>query len=230
MATQYNTLTEILNSSYGDFNVAIIGAGGIGSHFCRILHKLIEGRQFSKTTYGHNNTAELVDVYDFDSVSESNLKHQDFLPGEVFAPKCMIMGIRYGYKPVCERFSAHHLDKYQLYIICADNPGVRAMVYRHVDEYNRKKGVGQKFFIDMRSEGDMVAVFTNKAPLKDLLESLGDEESQNSVAGRSCQLVADTTAGRIQLGNFLVPVLGATVLLKMARGENYPASIIQSVV
>lgn len=221
-----------MDGYHDEMEVAVIGAGGIGSHFCRILHKLITGKQIYKAAYGNSaDFAQHVDVYDFDSVSEGNLLHQDFQANEVFAPKCIIMGIRYGFSPKCERFTEKHLDEYNLFIVCADNPGVRAMVYRHVDAYNKSNKVFRKYFIDMRSEGDMVAVFTDKAPLDTLLESLGsDDNTRNSTAGRSCQLAADTTRGQIQMGNFLIPVIGAQVLLKMVRGENYPANVIQSVV
>ena len=211
--------------------IAVVGAGGIGSHFCRLLHKLIEGRQIANIRWGKPEPIfEHVDVYDFDSVAETNLKHQDFASQDMFAPKSLVMGVRYGFNPKCERFVESHLEPYAVYCLCADNPGVRALVYRHVCRHNaRPTSDSRKYFVDMRAEGDMVALFTDRMPLDSLLDSLGGADTRDSVAGRSCQMVGDITEGRIQLGNFLVPVMGAQALLKMARGQNYPASQIQVV-
>ena len=218
------SLSELIE---GQGKIAVIGAGGIGSHFCRTLDKLITGEQLKI------ERSQVV-VFDFDIVSPSNLKHQDYSSEELNIPKSMIMGLRYDFDCQCRRFEKEDLAKFMAYIICADNQKVRDVVFNSVSAANLKhktsndKDQFARYFVDMRAEGDMTAVFTQKAPIEILSTSLG--ENKTSDVGTSCQTMEDRMVGKIQLGNFSVAVTGAQVLLKMYRNEEYPAKLIRGVV
>lgn len=194
---------------------AIIGAGGIGSNFCQILDRLIEAEQVPARTNRTDFT-----VFDFDVVERKNLKHQDFEQAEIGMPKSLLMSLRYEYKSRIAPFEEAQLNEFQSFIICADNPQVRRIVFEHAKAHGKP-------FIDMRCEGDMTAVYTNKVELDELLNSLG--EDKDSKVGRSCQLQVDVNDGKIQLGNFHVPVVGAQILLRSYRKEDYPAKLIGTV-
>jgi hypothetical protein len=159
-------------------------------------------------------------VFDFDVVEEQNCRHQDFTMIEVGTPKAMVMSIRYGFPARIKRFDNADLGSYNRYLICADNPGVRRLVYEHAKTTNKQ-------FVDMRCEGDLMSIFTHRAELTDLMASLGAEPQ--STEGRSCQLVEDVANNVIQLGNFAVAPVGMQVLLNMMRKESYPARIVKAV-
>lgn len=203
-------------------HIAIVGAGGIGSIFCSLLNKLISGGQVRVAP-------PEVAVFDFDTVSESNLRHQDFGVNELHMPKPVIMGMRYGFAPIVRRFVGDDVKDYELIVVCADNPGVRRVIYEGVDARN-KAATGGQFsgaFIDLRSEGDVFAMFTHRLPLEQLMESLGKDSA--SEVGVSCQIPDDRQAGIIQMGNFDVAVKGSQLLLNMVRNQPYPHELIGTV-
>jgi hypothetical protein len=147
--------------------------------------------------------------------------HQDFTVEMVGAPKAAIMASLYGFTGRIKLFDAADAAESNNMIICADNAGVRKKIFDEVLNSSFKT------VIDMRCEGDMLAVFTKKAGRKFLMNSLGQDST--SEVGRSCQLAEDVEAGIIELGNFAVAPIGAQVLLNMYRGEDYPAIITRGV-
>ena len=202
-------------------NAVIIGAGGIGSHFCRVLDKLMRHSQLrGDGIQVPTEEAMQWSVYDFDVVERKNLKHQDFDYREIGLPKSLIMAKRYDFAGAPVKFTEDHLGDFDFFVICADNAAVRKIVYEHC------KTAG-KPFIDMRCEGDMIAVYTHKCELDELLDSLG--EDKDSEEGKSCQLAVDTAAQRIQMGNFAVVPIGAQVLLHMVRNEPFPKKVVRTV-
>ena len=194
--------------------VGIIGAGGIGSHFCRLLDKMIKENQFGFTRQN-------ITVYDFDVVEAKNTKHQDYTEMEIGVPKATVMTIRYEFSSVIRRFTVDDIASEHIIILCADNPAIRNDVFHNAFQHNKP-------FIDMRSEGDMVAAFTEKLGQAELLNTLGKDATNDT--GVSCQLASDQAENRIRMGNFLVPVMGIEILMKAMRGETYPSKIIRSVV
>jgi molybdopterin/thiamine biosynthesis adenylyltransferase len=195
-------------------SIAVIGAGGIGSYFCEALHRMVIHRQLTHITPSE------VSVYDFDILEQDNLRHQNYTVNELGAPKAVVMSLRYAFISRLTRFDETHLSNHDFFIICADNPSVRQIIYQHCKPL-------EKGFIDMRSEGDKCAVFTDREDLKILEGSLGAEPT--SQVGRSCQLPADTASGVIQLGNMSIAPTGMQIMLNMFRGEVYPKSIIDQV-
>jgi len=194
---------------------AIIGAGGIGSFFCAALQQMCRNRQFG---FGAITEQDFV-VFDPDVVEASNLRHQNFTDLDIGALKAAVMSIRYqfNFRPVS--FTERYLDDYGGFIIAADNPVVRKIVYKHCGVYRAK------WFIDMRSEGRRTAVFTSKETDTDmLLNTLG--ANPDSAEGRSCQTEEDTANQVIQLGNMCVAPVGVQILLQIFRKEDYPSCII----
>jgi molybdopterin/thiamine biosynthesis adenylyltransferase len=199
--------------------MAVIGAGGIGSHFCSLLDWAIQHEQvdFERAS---------VHVYDFDTVDTSNLRHQDYTANLVGAPKVYVMNARYGYHSYCTKFGMrrNHYTETRSFVICADNPGVRLGVYEHCRDHNKP-------FIDLRCEGDMMAVLTDTCASNVLLDSLGMTDAERKdERGRSCQRAEDVRNNRVQLGHLAVAVAGLQVMLNRVRGEAFPDRMIRTVV
>lgn len=199
-------------------NYAIIGAGGIGSHLCRILSRLLAGKVQGLGTIAVDDLV----VYDFDVVEPKNVRWQDYNMDDVGTPKAMQMSLRYGFACRVKRFDLEDLGGFGTYLIAADNAKVRKLVFDHV-----KLGDGSKAFIDMRAEGDVYAVFTQACPRATLLESLGPDA--DSTVGFSCQRQEDQEQNTVQLGNWFAATLGMDVFLRHLRKQPYPASIVRSI-
>jgi len=198
---------------------AIIGAGGIGSHFCRILSQLLrpENKQL-----GEDVNAESFVVYDFDVVEPKNTRWQDYTMEEIGTPKAMLMTLRYGFHSRVKRFDMSNLGQHDVYLIAADNARVRRQVFDHVAQ------APDKAFVDMRAEGDVYGVFTHTCPHATLLASLGADA--DSAVGFSCQRQADQESNRIQLGNQAVAVMGMDIFLRHYRKLPYPASLVRPII
>lgn len=205
------------NSPAVDAPVAIIGCGGIGSHFCSLLSWAIDTEQLPWADHS-------VTVYDPDVVDTANLKHQDYGDAHVGYPKCMVMHARYGFVGRCAKFGLKsHYAGVGTFILCADNPGVRLDVYKHCRTHN-------KAFLDMRCEGSNYLVMTDAHPWERLMASLGtSDEERKDETGRSCQLVEDRRTGRVQLGHLAATVAGMQLLLRRSRGEPFPSGLAASV-
>ena len=197
-------------------STAIIGAGGIGSHFCRILSRMLTSHQLGLDVEPGTFT-----VFDFDVVEPKNVKWQDFSMTDIGVPKAMLMTLWYGYVSKVKRFAENDLPDYTSYIIAADNPKVRNLVFNFAHKVKRQ-------FVDMRAEGDMIAVFTDACTLKVLQDSLKPEPE--STAGASCQRVVDQENNVVQLGNWAAAVAGMDILLRRRRNAKCPDSIVRSVV
>ena len=198
--------------------IAIIGAGGIGSHFCALLDWAMDADQLDLER-SH------ITVFDFDTVDESNLRHQDYFRNVVGFPKAFVMSSRYHFNGRCFKFGDRPSDfnDNNMFIVCADNPGVRMAVHAHC----RATG---KPFIDMRSEGDMYAVMTDACPEATYLASLGASDAdRKDETGRSCQRAEDKAVKQVQLGHMAAAVAGMQILLKRFRKQPAPAQVIAAV-
>ena len=193
---------------------AIIGGGGIGSFFCRLLDDMMRARQLDMQ-------AGNVTIYDFDVVETKNLLYQDYDAQEVGMYKSAILAFRYGFNASFHRFDASRAGDHSFVILCADNPGVRR------DVYTTFPAAG-KGFLDMRSEGDTYCVFTHETPQDVLMKSLGD--APESTVGRSCQLAEDLSKREVRLGNRMAGVVGMEMLLAMIRDTPRPNYIISTTI
>lgn len=208
----------------GNTSVALIGCGGIGSQFMRVFHRDIM-HSAGALLYADGNPAAdawpfALMVFDPDVVEASNLRHQDFHEEEMGFYKAQLMAIRYACGFAARKFVETDCTKYDVFIIAADNPGVRKLVYEHCL-------ASGKAFIDMRCEGATWALFTEKTDRETLYGSLGNDAK--SEKGRSCQLAEDTAVGKIRHGHLAAAAAGADVILQRIYGEEYPTTIVSTV-
>jgi len=200
-------------------NIHIVGAGGIGSHFCWLLDNMIKNGRLDRQYSPISNN--VVTVYDFDTVGESNLAHQDFYRSEKFTPKSMLMGTRYGFKYRVDKYSVEELkavkDSKTLVCICADNTKIRKDIYDYVNKINTPEGLG---FIDMRAYQDIAVLFTHFTGKAKLNASLG--ATPNDPVGASCQAEGNAEHKITKLGNFYAPLLGLQTLLRWSNGQATP--------
>lgn len=199
---------------------AIIGAGGIGSHFCALLSwaQVRDQLLFDRSD---------VTVFDFDIIDEDNLLHQDYSRSQLNVPKAFVMSSRYGFQACVARFGddPSMFDQYNMFIICADNRKIRKQIFEYCKTRKNKS------FIDMRCEGRAYSVMTDELDKDVLLKSLGvDEKSRNDATGVSCQIPRDKEVGQVQLGHLNAAVCGMQLLLARARGEEHPAKKVSTVI
>jgi hypothetical protein len=189
-------------------NVAIVGAGGIGSYFCRFMAKALMTNQFGDLT------KEDLTVYDPKCVSELNCLHQDYDKAEAQGdPKAAIMVVKHGFKGKTTRLTQDMLAEHSSFIICADNQVTRQMIYEHCKETG-------KMFLDMRCQADMYALYTDLADDADLTTSLGPNPTDTTEY--SCMSEEDRLARSLMMGNSAVAVAGVQLLLSRFRGDYFP--------
>ena len=189
-------------------NVAIIGAGGIGSYFCCFLNKALSTNQFG------DMSVENFTVFDSKFVNDQNCLHQDFTrKHEMGHPKAAVMASRYGYKAMLRKFEEADLNNYHSFIICADNRYVRNLIYKHCQSVS-------KMFLDMRCRADMYSLYTDMAEDIDLDASLG--ENPEDTTEYSCMTDEDRAAQSLMMGNSAVAVAGIQSLLNRFRAKAFP--------
>lgn len=182
--------------------IALIGAGGIGSELAEQLYKLICKKQINLS-----NTK--ITVIDDDVVEIKNKLYQNFRKEDITKHKARVIGVRYNFDYKIERINEDKdLDPYNIFLVCVDNSQTRLLVYTHCLEKN-------KFFIDGRAEGKSYAVFVKKnQTLEDLKKTLGKG------GPTSCQLKQRLDDGMIDLGNVMIAPKMAQCLLNHLRGES----------
>ena len=190
--------------------VLVIGAGGVGSFLCKELFNLFMLNQVDLNDYE-------VFVADFDSVEKKNITYQDFEVADIFKNKAEVISKKYCFFPITKKIVAEDLGAYDIFIVAADNGRIRKLVYEHAIKTKKK-------FIDLRSEGRTIAVFTSSAKETELTNSLTDETLDES---GSCQLKYEFEKGIIQVGNKIVATIGAQLFLNMARKDFLLPSMIQ---
>lgn len=184
--------------------VMIAGAGGNSSWFIRFIDDLIVKQQIP-------DTVEFT-IFDEDEVEKKNLLYQAFETGDILKAKSKVLGIRYGmaYK---EKYivDPKEFDAYDVVVAGVDNKDFRVLLYEYMDKHP------EKYWIDMRAEGRVATFYTahKKNTLKYLMGTL---PAQNA-APTSCQLKYELESGIIQLGNRIIAMIGAQLLLNYIRGE-----------
>jgi len=131
----------------GTVRVAVIGAGGTGSHVITGLVDL----HLSLLALGHPGGLH-VTCYDDDFVSEANVGRQKFIPSDVGSPKAVVLINRANmlfdtnWEAVVSRINEHsgHDGNFDLVIGCVDNRLARASIIKrfkgcyYLDFGNRK--------------------------------------------------------------------------------------------
>lgn len=186
-------------------NILIVGCGGIGSFLSREINRLMLTEQINL-----NNVS--ITLMDFDNVEMKNIKYQNFTNSDIGKNKAEVLGERYclDYKTQ-ELTRPEQMKGYDIIISCVDNAEARRKVF----EYCFKNDV---YFIDGRSEGKAIALFTKTAEStkEKMLETLNGDDGKS----KSCQLKYELEKGIIQQGNLIVATILSQLLLNKLRGED----------
>jgi len=190
-----------------EYNVNIIGAGGIASW---VLHGLVRpARRFAQAT-GSRLT---IRVYDSDQVDEDNVHHQNFRPSDVGKSKvdalCGDLAEFQGGEVslvACEWDvrSESDFDEADLTVVAVDSPDARDLVTK-----SKKSG---KWAI-CTCAGDSF-MFLTEGSSKQALSMV----TENAQKGASCQLPGAISEGKIESGNMAVAAVAQTWVLRSLRG------------
>lgn len=159
-------------------NIAIAGAGGIGSHLTGMIFDFgVNREQFPFTDW-------TIDVYDDDAVDLSNLLHQNYKEEDIHTSKVKSMENRYAVTGVDRFMVAKDFDKYDLVFCCVDSMTFRKELY----EYFWKNGK-PKMWIDGRCQSRQGCVFNSTIAKEKLEKMLNDNKEREG-----CLLKAEKEA------------------------------------
>ena len=186
------------------FEIAIIGAGGIGSNLIVNLVPALHRGGMLDSTDGIT-----IRVYDSDEVSESNLAHQRFLPNQIGMKKTE--AIRTNILPfIGEKLSLvscpwdvrgeDDIVPYDMAIVAVDSPIARRVVH----------SLGG-FWLDIRCRGDGYMALDFRVSSEHLSAMTPDQLAM------SCQLDGAISSGNIQFGHTLAAAHGSQWAVQMIR-------------
>ena len=187
-----------------DFEIAIIGAGGIGSNLIVNLVPALHRGGILDSTEGIT-----IRVYDSDEVSESNLAHQRFSPNQVGMTK--VEALRAKILPfIGEKLSMvpcpwdvraeGDLVPYDMAIVAVDSPIARRVIH----------SLGG-FWLDLRCRGDGFVALDFRVLREHLRKMTPDQP------GMSCQLEGAISSGNIQFGHAMAAAHGSQWAVQMMR-------------
>lgn len=146
--------------------IAIVGAGGIGSHLAEMFFDYGVNRgQFDYTDL-------TIDVYDDDTVDTKNLLHQNFKDDDLNEQKAKVMANRYAMTPVTRFMKKEDFPNYDLIFCCVDSMVFRKALY----EWSWANPT-KAFWIDGRCESRQGGVF-NKTNSKELLSKMINDNTE----------------------------------------------------
>jgi len=187
--------------------VLVVGAGGIGSWLAEHLYNLDTHGQFS------DNVS--FTFADDDTVENKNLYYQNFFMEDIMDEKSESLSARYGFGSITSRIeSEDQLNGYEGIVCCVDNSKFRKLLFNYVDKNE------DVYWMDMRSEGRDIAVFTKNK--KNTLEVMLKTLPKDDVEDGSCQRQWEFENNIIQFGNRIVSSIGAQYLLNWVRGDKNP--------
>ena len=194
--------------------IHIVGAGGIGSYFCRSLYDAKIQKQIDPKIEIH--------VYDPDEVEAKNTRYQCFDDIDIADLKVNVMQDKYNFIPHPILVTPDHLRswyKNEIIISCVDNRHFRK------DLFEVCTPAEAPYFIDLRCEGRAICFYTkSKLNTRDrLLESLGREDS---VSSGSCQVPYRFANSIIDFGNRIIAEIGLQLLVNYLREETFNSNLI----
>tara|TARA_Y100000739_G_scaffold94892_1_gene81205 strand:- start:2217 stop:3398 length:1182 start_codon:yes stop_codon:yes gene_type:complete len=186
------------------FEIAIIGAGGIGSNLIANLVPALHRGGILDSTEGIT-----IRVYDSDEVCDSNLAHQRFSPGQVGMTK--VEAVRANILPfIGEKLSMvpcpwdvrveDDLVPYDIAIVAVDSPTARRVIH----------SLGG-FWLDLRCRGDGFVALDFRVLREHLSKMTPDQP------GMSCQLEGAISSGNIQFGHTMAAAHGSQWAVQMMR-------------
>jgi molybdopterin/thiamine biosynthesis adenylyltransferase len=149
-------------------NIAIAGAGGIGSNLLAILFDY----GFNRKQFDYLQTS--VDIYDDDTVDIKNLLHQNFKIDDVGKHKVEVLEDKYVVNGMKRRMTVEDFENYDVIFSCVDSMEFRKKLY----EYSWTKDKGKLFWIDGRCTSRQAALFNSDLPKETLLPYIDDSKEE----------------------------------------------------
>jgi len=200
--TEPTTLVKIAKSY--DYEIAVIGAGGIGSHLLSVIVPALHRGELLEST-----EVITIRIYDSDKVSEENLAHQRFMPEDVDKHKVTA---------IVESMAPFTSDRLQL-IACPwdvreDSDMTPAdLIVVAVDSAIARRVVhsSDSIFLDLRCLGDGYVAFDSSVDSDFVSKMTPDQPA------RSCQHEDAISSGNIEFGFLLAASHGAQWVLQSLR-------------
>lgn len=150
--------------------VAIVGAGGIGSHVAHLLYDYgVNRNQFDYISME-------VDIYDDDVVDSKNLLHQNYVDNDLHKFKVEVMANKYILNPIKRFMTANDFDKYDVIFCCVDTMTFRKELY----EWSWANKNNNVFWIDGRCESRQGCIFNSSLSQEKLEPMLSDSKDKRS--------------------------------------------------
>ena len=197
-------INAIQSTDTYDYEIAIIGAGGIGGHLCSVLVPALHRGELLEST-----KRITVRVYDSDEVTEGNLAHQRFDYNDVSMHKvtaierslCQFTGdrLRLVACPWDVR-DASDMTPADLIVVAVDSAVARRVAHS-----------SGTTFLDLRCLGDGYIAFDSSVD-PDFVTSMTPDQP-----ARSCQHEDAISSGNIEFGFLIAAAHGAQWVLQSLR-------------
>jgi len=199
-----NTTQPTYTYKVNDYEIAIIGAGGIGSHLASALVPALHRGEILEST-----EQITIRMYDSDEVSEENLAHQRFMPDDVGKHK--VTAIAESMAPfTSERLrlmscpwdvrETSDMTPADLTVVAVDSPVARRVVHS-----------SDTIFLDLRCLGDGYIALDSSVDPDFVIKMTPDQPA------RSCQYEDAISSGNIEFGFLLAASHGAQWVLQSLR-------------
>ena len=202
MNTEPTTLVKIAKSY--DYEIAVIGAGGIGSHMLSTIVPALHRGELLEST-----EVITIRIYDSDKVSEENLAHQRFMPEDVGKHKVTA---------IVESLAPFTSDRLQLVACPWDvredsdmKPADLTVVAVDSAIARRVVHSSDAIFLDLRCLGDGYVAFDSSVDPDFVSKMTPDQPA------RSCQHEDAISSGNIEFGFLLAASHGAQWVLQSLR-------------
>ena len=191
-----------------EFNIAIIGVGGIGSNLAALLvSSLAQGalvKRFEKIN---------INLYDSDEVEEENIYHQRFFPSNIGEKKVIATyrnltcfenkNLRIIPHPIDVR-DEQDINQNDLMVVCVDSSDARIVVHST-----------NSIWLDLRCRGDNFMSIDHTIK-KSEINKVTDQEQEPG----SCQYEGALGSGNIQFGFMYAASFGAQWVMQNLRKIN----------
>ena len=202
MNTEPTTLVKIAKSY--DYEIAVIGAGGIGSHMLSTIVPALHRGELLEST-----EQITIRIYDSDKVSEENLAHQRFMPEDVGKHKVTA---------IVESLAPFTSDRLHLVACPWDvredsdmKPADLTVVAVDSAIARRVVHSSDAIFLDLRCLGDGYVAFDSSVDPDFVSKMTPDQPA------RSCQHEDAISSGNIEFGFLIAASHGAQWVLQSLR-------------
>ena len=202
--SQTNATQPTYTYKVNDYEIAVIGAGGIGSHLLSTIVPALHRGELLEST-----EQITIRIYDSDKVSEENLAHQRFMPEDVGKHKVTA---------IVESLAPFTSDRLQLVACPWDvredsdmKPADLTVVAVDSAIARRVVHSSDSIFLDLRCLGDGYVAFDSSVD-PDFVNKMTPDQP-----ARSCQHEDAISSGNIEFGFLLAASHGAQWVLQSLR-------------